>query len=76
VLHFFKLKAAYIIHNIVKIKLLYMHMYLLCGMIESINLVVLNAKLKTSEYIVLYLHLHTYTELFNHKEKLNIYTTY
>jgi hypothetical protein len=53
-----------------------MHMYLLCGMIESINLVVLNAKLKTSEYIVLYLHLHTYTELFNHKEKLNIYTTY
>jgi hypothetical protein len=66
VLHFLKLKAAYIIHNIVKIKLLYMHMYLLCGMIESINLVVLNAKLKTSEYIVLYLHLHTYTELFNH----------
>jgi hypothetical protein len=46
VLHFFKLKAAYIIHNIIKIKLLYMHMYLLCGMIESMNLVVLNTKLK------------------------------
>jgi hypothetical protein len=73
VLHFLKLKAAYIIHNIVKIKLLYMHMYLLCGMIESINLVVLNTKLKTSEYTVLYLHLHTYTELFNHKEKLNMF---
>jgi hypothetical protein len=50
-----------------------MHMYLLCGMIESMNLVVLNTKLKTSEYIVLYLHLHTYTELFNHKEKLNMF---
>ena len=49
-LYFLKLKAAYIIHNIVKIKLLYMHMYLLCGMIESMNLVVLNTKLKSTLY--------------------------
>ena len=41
-----------------------MHMYLWCGMIESMNLIVLNTKLKTSEYTVLYLHLHTHTELF------------
>ena len=47
-------------------------MYLWCGMIESMNLIVqsseihLHTKLKTSEYTVLYLHLHTHTELFNH----------
>jgi len=35
-------------------------------MIESMNLIVLNTKLKTYEYTVLYLHLHTHTELFNH----------
>jgi hypothetical protein len=50
VLYFCKLKAAYIIHNIVKIKLLDMHMYLLCGMIESMNLVVLNTKHKSTLY--------------------------
>jgi hypothetical protein len=50
VLHFFNLKAAYIIHNIVKINLLDMHMYLLCGMIESMNLVVLNTKHKSTLY--------------------------
>ena len=48
-------------------------MYLWCGMIESMNLIVLNTKLKTSEYTVLYLHLHTHTELFNHYEKLNMF---
>jgi hypothetical protein len=50
VLHFLKLKAAYIVHNIVKINLLDMHMYLLCDMIESMNLVVLNTKHKSTLY--------------------------
>jgi hypothetical protein len=50
-----------------------MHMYLWCGMIESINLIVLTTKPKTSEYTVLYLHLHTHTELFQLLGKLNMF---
>ena len=50
-----------------------MHMYLWYQKIEKIKKIVKNTKPKTSEYTVLYLHLHTHTELFQLLGKLNMF---